>query len=104
MYEKHVEEVEKALDSLKLRDRKNVERKIKAGVVKYDKKLKKFIWIHDEAIKLDQRLRHGAEADNDSGDEDFDSADDQDHEEQKIKEKINQRKKEVKKPKQDDDN
>ena len=44
-YEKHVGEIEKALDTLKLRDRKNVERKIKNGDVKYDKKLKKFVYI-----------------------------------------------------------
>ena len=65
-YEAHVNEIEKALDALKLRDRKNIERKIKNGDCKYDKKIKKFVYIEDEDKQLDQRNRLGF------GDEDED--------------------------------
>ena len=64
-YERHVNEIEKALDQLKLRDRKNIERKIKNGDVKYDKKIKKFIYTEDEDKQLDQRHRIGHEEDDD---------------------------------------
>jgi hypothetical protein len=54
-YEKSVEAIEKALDSLRLRDRKNIERKITTGDVKYDPKIKKFVYITDEEKELTQR-------------------------------------------------
>ena len=102
-YEKHVDEIEKALESLKLRDRKGIERKIKSGDVKYDRKLKKFVYIDDEDKVLDQRNKGGVEEeDDDYDDEDMmDSDDDQKEEEKKIDKKKS--KKEKKKQVKDDD-
>lgn len=98
-YEAHVNEIEKALDALKLRDRKNIERKIKNGDCKYDKKIKKFVYIEDEDKQLDQRNRHGQE---DDDEDDYDDEDDDDQEEQK-KPKDKKPKKEKKKQDQDED-
>ena len=58
-YEKNVDAIRDALDALKLRDRKNIERKMAAGEVKYDQKLKKFVQVYDEEKELNLRLKDG---------------------------------------------
>ena len=58
-YEKNVDAIRDALDALKLRDRKNIERKMAAGEVKYDQKLKKFVQVDDEEKELNLRLKDG---------------------------------------------
>ena len=44
MYEAEVKEIQEFLDNLKLRQRKTVERKIRAGEIKYDKNKKGFVY------------------------------------------------------------
>jgi hypothetical protein len=51
-YEKDVNEIQDALDHMKLRDRKNIERKIKSGDVRYDLKVKKFVYVSEEEKML----------------------------------------------------
>ena len=98
-YEAHVNEIEKALDALKLRDRKNIERKIKNGDCKYDKKIKKFVYIEDEDKQLDQRNRLGF---GDEDEDDYDDEDADDQEEQKDGEKKPKGKKPKKEKKKQD--
>jgi len=76
-HESKVKEVEEALDLLKLRQRKRVERRIGLGEVRYNHELKKFV-----DIKLDKDLEFGDEDDDLDSDGDFeDDSDDDDSDE-----------------------
>jgi hypothetical protein len=94
-HEKNAQEIEKALDALKLRDRKNVERKMNTGDVKWDYKIKKFVYVSDEEKLLKQRNKDG---DDDIEEEDEeDEEDDEDDSDEEIEQKEQKPKKKVKK-------
>jgi hypothetical protein len=94
--EKNEQAIEKALDLLKLRDRKNVERKITTGDVKYDHKIKKFVYVSDEEKLLKQRNKDGddIEEEDEEDEDDDEDEDDSDEPEEKPKKKTKKQTKE----------
>lgn len=82
---------------LKLRDRKNVERKMKNGDIKYNLKMKKFVFVSDEEKELELRMKDGGGDDDEYDDE---MEENSDEEEMVKKEEKKGKGKKAKKPKQ----
>ena len=68
-----------ALDSLKLRERKKVEREIGAGNVRFSQKLKTFVYTGKDGEDADKEyeLKHGQDDDSDQFPDDDDSMSDE---------------------------
>jgi hypothetical protein len=75
--EEREEKMADALESLKLRDRKNIERKMETGEIKYSHKLNAFVYTDDETKQVELRAKTGNDDDyDDESDEDMDDSDD----------------------------
>lgn len=87
-FEKELRQVEVALESMKIRQRKFVERKLEGGEIKFDHKNLNFVYVEtNEQFKFVDKADKGSDED-DYGDLD-DSDDQQDEDEEgKVQEKI----------------
>ena len=70
-YEKEVQEIREALENIKLRERKKIERKIKEGEIVYRKG--KFVYKYDEEKEYDLNKNHSDNSDDDCSDSSDDS-------------------------------